>query len=802
MDLGLISGFQKRRVEARLQSSPEDVELYVRLAGLHHDDGEAADAVRVLAAGLTRPLPPEAGQRLLSTLDLWSRSGRFDLRAPAQQLREVLQASTVPHRAELLARLEAMLLPGAALSPAAAAVHRQALVGHAREAAASGRPWARLLLAQGLLSEGAERAALDAAAAAVDGLEPGSQDPLFDGALWLCRGDVLAASSHAVEAEHAYQQAGRTFQDPLGLAEARLRLGRLARDAGQTELAVERFMSALDYLGNRPEAVWVHADLARLYARQGRLDEARGRIRKALEGTALGPSEKVDLLLLEAELLALERQGTEALATARAALEMAPGGNARARSLRGLADLLASTPEGQQEAAGHYRTLLEIGAPDESPALRVRLGRVLLADRRAAEALDVIEPLMLGQDLPGASAVEVGLLRAEAHVAAGELAAALDLLTELKRIAPQSEEAVEERARQFRRELSTGELPGLISPALRATLEEKLSGLVGEAALLERMRIRLARSRESLVGRLEQVLSGRGRVDEGVLDELEELLITADVGVQTSTAILEKLRTELGHGRVQTVDELKSELRQLMLDILRKASGRLELTSPPPMVILMVGVNGAGKTTTIAKLAHRFREEGKSVLLVAADTFRAGAIEQLQVWADRLGVPLIRQQEGSDPSAVAFDGAQAARSRQADVVIIDTAGRLQTKVNLMEELKKIVRVISRQIEGAPHEVLLVLDGTAGQNALSQARLFAEAAAVTGIVLTKLDGTAKGGTILAIANEMRMPIKLIGIGERMTDLRDFDAELFVEALFGERTEAEVSKMSTRLPTVAR
>lgn len=790
--MGLISGFQKRRLEQRLQQTPDDAELYERLAALHHKDGDSAAALRVLAAGLTRPLPPQAAQRLLSELDLGSRAGRFDLEPAALELRARVQDSAVPHKAELLARFEALLLRCASLSPAAAAGRRQALVRHAEEAAQSGRPWARLLLARGLLAEDAAQSAVEAAASALEGLAPGGEDPIFDGELALCRGDLLAASGKAAEAEAAYQEAGRAFQDPLGLAEARLRLGRLARDAGQTETAVERFNSALDYLGTRPEAVWVHAELARLYARQGRLDEARGRILHALQGPALGPAEKVDLLLLEAELLALERQGAEALATARRALDLAGGGAARARSLRGLADLLAATPEGQQEAAEHYRTLLEIGSAEDGPVLRFKLGRVLLADRRAAEALDVIEPLVLGQELPGASAVEVGLLRAEAHIAAAEHGAALDLLAELKRLAPQAEEAVEERARRFRRELASGELPGLISPALRAELEAKLSALAGEAALLERMRMRLARSRESLVGRLEQVISGRGQVDEEMLDQIEELLITADVGVQTSMAMLEKLRKQ----RLQSPEELKDALRGLMLEILRQSCGRLELRPEPPTVILMAGVNGAGKTTTIAKLAYRFREEGKSVLLVAGDTFRAGAIEQLQVWADRLGVPLIRQQEGSDPSAVAFDGAQAARARKADVVIIDTAGRLQTKVNLMEELKKIVRVLGRQIEGAPHEVLLVLDGTAGQNALSQARLFSEAAAVTGLVLTKLDGTAKGGIILSIANEMRLPIQFIGIGERMTDLREFDPELFVEALFGQRTAAEVSKKASR------
>jgi fused signal recognition particle receptor len=499
--------------------------------------------------------------------------------------------------------------------------------------------------------------------------------------------------------------------------------------------------------------------------------------------------------LLEATLLERERQEAEAVKVARQALEAAEAPQ-RPRAQRALADLLVTNDEGRTEAVALYRELLPAAPPEEAPAVRVRLGKALLAAGRAAEAAEALAPFSVGQAVPGQSAAQLGLLLAEVPFAAGEHLEGLAVLAELKQRVPEAEEAIEERARRFRRDLGTGDLAGIVSKALREQLEARLSELAGEAALLERMRVRLARSREALAGRMESILAGRTEIDEDVLEQVEELLITADVGVQTTMAIMEKLGKEVRGGRLRRPDELQGALRAMMLDILRQSSGRVELQGAGPSVILMVGVNGAGKTTTIAKLAHRFREEGKSVLLVAGDTFRAGAIEQLQIWADRVGVPLIRQQEGSDPSAVAFDGMAAAKSRKADVVIIDTAGRLQTKSNLMDELRKIVRIIQKQQEGAPHETLLVLDGTAGQNALSQAKLFGEAADLTGIVLTKLDGTAKGGIVLSIANERRLPIKLIGIGERMTDLRDFDPDLFVEALFGRKVEPGVSKRETR------
>jgi fused signal recognition particle receptor len=297
---------------------------------------------------------------------------------------------------------------------------------------------------------------------------------------------------------------------------------------------------------------------------------------------------------------------------------------------------------------------------------------------------------------------------------------------------------------------------------------------------LSRLKNGLARTRQSLVGRLESLVGCASRVDEDLLEELEALLIQSDVGAATAASLVEELRRAVGN-RPADPAEVKACLRERLLARLAP-DGRTVNLKGQPAVVLVVGVNGTGKTTTVAKLAHLWKGEGKRVLVAAADTFRAAGIEQLEIWARRAGVEVIKQREGADPAAVAFDAVQAARARRADVVIVDTAGRLHTKKNLMEELAKIRRVVGREVPGAPHEVLLVLDASTGQNAVSQARLFLEAAGVTGIVLTKLDGTAKGGIVVAIQEQLGIPVKFVGVGEDLEDLQPFDPARFVEALF--------------------
>ena len=296
---------------------------------------------------------------------------------------------------------------------------------------------------------------------------------------------------------------------------------------------------------------------------------------------------------------------------------------------------------------------------------------------------------------------------------------------------------------------------------------------------------RLTKTRQGLLRRIDRLLSGRRSIDSELFDELEEVLISGDLGVQTTTRIMQELTQALKEQRLREPQDIRIQLQSSLLEILQSSSAELQIAADhPPVVILMVGVNGVGKTTTIAKLAYQLKHQGKKILLAAGDTFRAAAIEQLQEWADRVGVELIKHSAGADPAAVVYDAIHAAKARGVDVLIVDTAGRLHTKVNLMEECKKIRRVLAREHEGAPHEVLLVLDATIGQNALVQAKQFHEALGVTGLVMTKLDGTAKGGVIVSIVNELKLPVKLIGVGEKLPDLQPFDAADFTEALFGE------------------
>ncbi len=289
----------------------------------------------------------------------------------------------------------------------------------------------------------------------------------------------------------------------------------------------------------------------------------------------------------------------------------------------------------------------------------------------------------------------------------------------------------------------------------------------------------LAKTRKNLADRIGSIVLG-DKIDEALLDELEEALISSDMGALTASSVLKDLRERFKRKELSRPEEVKARLRRLLLDILEPVSVRFSVDASP-YTILVVGVNGTGKTTTIGKLAYRLKGEGKKVILAAADTFRAAASEQLSIWGERAGMPVIKHQEGADPGAVVFDAIAATKARSVDVLIVDTAGRLHTKSNLMEELKKIRRIMAREISGAPHEVLLVLDANTGQNALVQAKMFNEAVGVTGIALTKLDGTPKGGIVFAIAKELSIPVKFIGIGEAVEDLRDFDPKEFVEAV---------------------
>ena len=323
-----------------------------------------------------------------------------------------------------------------------------------------------------------------------------------------------------------------------------------------------------------------------------------------------------------------------------------------------------------------------------------------------------------------------------------------------------------------------GAIPSIMIQTLFGSLDEEQ-----KPGLFDRMKEAVTRTRENLSQRIEEVVSFGKEIDRATLDDLEATLISADLGNVTTQEVLGKLREKADRKQIKNVDELKRLLKDELLAILNAANTRLvEKLDGTPEVILVVGVNGTGKTTTIGKLSQVFRSQGKTVLMCAADTFRAAAIEQLEIWGQRTGTEVIRTKAGGDPAAVLYDALQAASARHSDYVIVDTAGRLHTKTNLMAELEKMRRTAQRIIPGAPHETLLVMDATTGQNGLQQARQFTDAAGVTGIVLTKLDGTAKGGVVVAISRELGLPVRYVGVGEKAGDLLPFNAKDFVDSLF--------------------
>lgn len=302
-------------------------------------------------------------------------------------------------------------------------------------------------------------------------------------------------------------------------------------------------------------------------------------------------------------------------------------------------------------------------------------------------------------------------------------------------------------------------------------------------SLFGKLKESLKKTKDSISSKVEIVINSFKKIDEELFEELEEVLITADIGVNTSLEIIDRLRKVAKEKGLTDSSQLNAELSDILIDILSGADDKMKLEGTPA-VIMVIGVNGVGKTTSVGKIANMYIKQGKSVVLAAADTFRAGAIEQLDVWSDRVGAEIVKQQEGSDPAAVVYDGINAARTRKADILICDTAGRLHNKKNLMDELKKIYKILDRELPNSSKEVLLVLDATTGQNAVQQAKLFKEVADITGIVLTKLDGTAKGGIVFPIKNEYNIPVKFIGVGETADDIMEFDAKEFVSAIVGE------------------
>ena len=320
--------------------------------------------------------------------------------------------------------------------------------------------------------------------------------------------------------------------------------------------------------------------------------------------------------------------------------------------------------------------------------------------------------------------------------------------------------------------------------------EGQMQNQDSQKGLFKRLQESLGKTRDSLVSRVDDLFLGKKEIDAELLDELEEILITADLGVNTTLDLLDEIRSKVSRQELKDPQALKLALKERILVFFEGYDdAEMQMPEDGPFIIMVVGVNGVGKTTTIGKIANKFVRSGQKVLLVAADTFRAAAIDQLKVWGERVGVEVMAKEYGADPSSVIYDGLDYASSKNFDVILIDTAGRLHTKVNLMEELKKIKRVIGKKIAGAPHEIMLILDATTGQNSISQAKLFNEAVGLTGLTLTKLDGTAKGGIVVNISHDFQIPIRFIGIGEKLEDLRDFDPREFIEALFADGYEQQ-------------
>jgi fused signal recognition particle receptor len=351
----------------------------------------------------------------------------------------------------------------------------------------------------------------------------------------------------------------------------------------------------------------------------------------------------------------------------------------------------------------------------------------------------------------------------------------------LKRFRKQFKKEIQERERAQRAEDT--QIPSKANDTEELErLTELVNDVLDEKGFFQRLKEGLAKTHLSLVSKIEELLANRSRVDDEFIEDLEEVLILSDLGVATTQRIVESLQEKVKRKELEDPAQVKYHLKREVQEILQGSEKTLELDRTQPFVILVIGVNGTGKTTSIGKMASKFKALDKEVMLVAGDTFRAAAIEQLEVWGERTGCEVVKHTSGADPSAVMYDAMQAAKSRNIDVVIADTAGRLHTKKNLMEELKKIVRIISRELPGAPHEILMVVDATTGQNAISQAQLFHEGVGLTGLILTKLDGTAKGGIVVSIAHDLKIPVAFIGIGEKVEDLREFNANEFAEALF--------------------
>ncbi len=581
-------------------------------------------------------------------------------------------------------------------------------------------------------------------------------------------------------------------------------LGYLARQLGEDVQAVENFEQSLkQYQTTRSEEV------LEVLINLGELKLAHRWHREAVEygERAQGmTTQSQDFQQRLAKVLAEAYYGARDYAKAeeyeQQCLSLSTSDRQKAESHARLG-LIYEHQEQFQKAADAYRKGLKFAGSNQMLSrLNGDAGRMYLQEGRLNQAARHLKDALSMADDQQPETASLYRVMGDCHVRREEIEQALEMYgtviakfpdsTEeptareaLKRFRKQFKKDIQERERAQQAEDAGGSKAA--SGKVTDTEElERLSDLINEIldekGFFQRLKEGLAKTHLGLVSKIEELLAKRTQVDDEFIEDLEEILILSDLGVTTTQRIIDSLQEKVKRKELQDSAQVKVHLKREVADILQGSEKRLDIERAQPFVILVIGVNGTGKTTSIGKMASKFKALGKEVMLAAGDTFRAAAIEQLEVWAERTGCEMVKHASGADPSAVMFDAIQAAKSRNVDVLIADTAGRLHTKKNLMEELKKIVRIIGRELPGAPHEILLVVDATTGQNAISQAQLFHEGVGLTGLILTKLDGTAKGGIVVSIANDLKIPVTFIGIGEKVEDLREFQAKEFVEALF--------------------
>lgn len=598
-----------------------------------------------------------------------------------------------------------------------------------------------------------------------------------------------------------FQEALKKGAKQERLAEIHKQLGQINSQQNNDEQAVEHFEQALKYYkdARTEDVLEVLVSLGELKIRHHWFKVAVEHGERALQISTQSEALQQRLFTVLAEAYYGTREYEKAEEYEQQSLAHSKNDQAKAESLLRLGTIYEhlNTTNKAQDA---YRKGAKFATQNQTLSqLNGAIGRLYLQEDRLNQAVKHLKDAVGFADEQDSHTAIFYCLLGDCYVKREEFEKAIEMYgtviakhpdsaeeptarEALKRFRKQFKKEIQERERA-QRQIEETEQP---STETDTTELERLSELVNdvldEKGFFQRLKEGLAKTHLSLVSKIEDILAGRTDVDDELIENLEEVLILSDLGVATTQRIIESIQEKVKRKELENPAQLKSHLKREVQDILQDSEKTLDLDRSKPYVILVIGVNGTGKTTSIGKMASKFKALGKEVLLVAGDTFRAAAIEQLEIWGERTGCDVIKHASGADPSAVMYDAMHAARSRDVDVVIADTAGRLHTKKNLMEELKKMVRVMSREMPGAPHEIMMVVDATTGQNAISQAKLFHEGVGVTGLVLTKLDGTAKGGIIVSIANDLKIPVAYICIGEQVEDLREFNSTEFVEALF--------------------